>query len=89
MSLRLGALYDALRTAQGVSDDDAKKAAEEVAGYDKDLNRLRIELRAHSVLLTVIVAAVFYVLNVVLQLHQQLAQMAQQLAAIATKVGVP
>jgi hypothetical protein len=87
MSLRLGSLYDALLAAQGVSPEDAKKAAEEVAGYDKDLGRLRIEVRAQSVLLTVLVGAVFYVLNVVMQLHQQLAVMQQTLAAIAAKVG--
>jgi hypothetical protein len=41
MSLRLGALYDALLTAQGVSPDDAKKAAEEVAAYNNDIAELR------------------------------------------------
>lgn len=41
MSLRLGALYDALRTAQGVSEKDAREAAEEVAAYSRlaDLRR--------------------------------------------------
>jgi hypothetical protein len=33
MALRLGALYDALRQAQ-VSENAAKNAAEEVAGYE-------------------------------------------------------
>jgi hypothetical protein len=47
-----------------------------------------IELRAHSVLLTVLIAAVFYALNVVMQLHQTLAAMNQTLTAIAVKVGV-
>jgi hypothetical protein len=39
MALRMGALYDALRTGQGISDEDAKKAAEEVASYD---NRMAV-----------------------------------------------
>jgi hypothetical protein len=34
MALRMGALYDALRTAQGITEDDARRAAEEVASYD-------------------------------------------------------
>ena len=82
----MGALHDALLRPGDA--DLAKKAAEEVAGYDKDLGRLRIEVRAQSVLLTVLVAAVFYVLNVVMQLHQTLAAMNQTLTAIAAKVGV-
>ncbi len=36
MSLMLGALYDALRQGQ-VPDDAARKAAEEVAGYESRL----------------------------------------------------
>ncbi len=34
MALRMGALYDALRTAQGITEDDARRAAEELADYD-------------------------------------------------------
>jgi hypothetical protein len=45
MSLRLGALYDALLTAQGVSPEDAKKAAEEVAGYDNAIADLRSDVK--------------------------------------------
>ena len=45
MSLRLGALYDALLTAQGVSVEDAKKAAEEVAAYDSRLADLRRDVK--------------------------------------------
>lgn len=39
MALMVGSLYDALKEA-GVSDDKAKKAAEEVAAYDNALNGL-------------------------------------------------
>lgn len=34
MALRMGALHDALRSGQGISEDDARRAAEEVASYD-------------------------------------------------------
>ena len=40
MALRLGALYDALRTGQGISEEDAKRAAEEVASYDNRMAAL-------------------------------------------------
>ena len=40
MALRMGALYDALRAGQGLSDEDAKRAAEEVASYDNRLAAL-------------------------------------------------
>ena len=40
MALRMGALYDALRTAQGITDDDAKRAAEEVANYENRISRI-------------------------------------------------
>jgi hypothetical protein len=36
----MGALYDALRAGQGLSDEDAKRAAEEVASYDNRLAAL-------------------------------------------------
>lgn len=79
MSLRLGALQDALLDPGNA--EKARLAAEEVAGYDKDLWRLRMEVRAHSVLLTLITAMLFYLLNVAMRLEQTL-------AAVAAKVGV-
>jgi len=36
----MGALYDALRTGQGISEEDAKRAAEEVASYDNRMAAL-------------------------------------------------
>jgi hypothetical protein len=36
----MGALYDALRTGQGISEEDAKRAAEEVADYDNRIARI-------------------------------------------------
>jgi len=44
MALRMGALYDALRQAQGISDDDAKRAAEEVANYENRIARIESSL---------------------------------------------
>jgi hypothetical protein len=40
VSLMLGKLYDALRSANGVTDDRARQAAEEVAGYESRLATL-------------------------------------------------
>jgi hypothetical protein len=81
MSLMLGKLYDALRAADGIDDTKAREAAEEVAGYDKDLWQLRMEVRAHSVLLGLITALLIYLLTMMLRLSETV-------AAIAAKVGV-
>ncbi len=50
MTLRMGALYDALRSAQGISEELAKKAAEEAAE-----NRL-VGIRTRLTLVTWLVA---------------------------------
>lgn len=44
MPLRLGHLYDALRSAQGINDEAARQAAEEVANYDNRLARVESRL---------------------------------------------
>lgn len=44
MALRMGALYDALKTAHGISEEDAKRAAEEVANYDNRIARIEASL---------------------------------------------
>jgi hypothetical protein len=44
MALRLGMLYDALRSAHGVDEEDARKAAEEVADYDARIGRVERDL---------------------------------------------
>jgi hypothetical protein len=43
MALMLGQLYDALR-AGNVPDDKARAAAEEVANYEGELSKLRLEM---------------------------------------------
>jgi hypothetical protein len=40
----MGALYDALRTAQGISEEAAKGAAEEVANYDNRIARIEASM---------------------------------------------
>ena len=44
MALRMGALYDALKTGQGISEEDARRAAEEVASYDNRMARIEARL---------------------------------------------
>jgi len=43
MALMLGQLYDALR-AGNVPDDKARAAAEEVANYEGEIGKLRLEM---------------------------------------------
>ena len=43
MALMLGQLYDALR-AGNVPDDKARAAAEEVANYEGELSKLRLDM---------------------------------------------
>ncbi len=43
MALRMGSLYDALLEAN-VSDDSARKAAEEVATYERDMMDIKTEM---------------------------------------------
>ena len=44
MALRMGALYDALRQGQGIPEEDAKRAAEEVANYENRIARVEASL---------------------------------------------
>ncbi len=43
MPLRMGALYDAL-IAGNIPEEQARKAAEEVAGFDTDMHGVRADL---------------------------------------------
>ena len=43
MALMLGSLYDALKSA-GVDDEKAKRAADEVAGYDNRVGNVEADL---------------------------------------------
>ena len=44
MALRMGALYDALVKGQGIGEEDAKRAAEEVANYENRIARVEASL---------------------------------------------
>jgi len=44
MSIMLGKLYTALRAGQGISEEDARAAAEEVAGYESRLAAIESRL---------------------------------------------
>jgi hypothetical protein len=63
MSLRMGALYDALRSAQGISHEDAKKAAEEVAGYENRLAGIETRLTLLTWIASTNVALTLFVLG--------------------------
>ena len=43
MALMLGQLYDALRPGNG-PDDEARAAAEEIANYEGELTKLRVDI---------------------------------------------
>lgn len=61
MALRMGNLYEALRES-GASDERARKAAEEVADYQKQLSDIRTDLSLVKGLLGVVVAGVMALL---------------------------
>lgn len=44
MTLMLGKTYDALRSADGVSDEQAREAAEEIAAYENRLSSIESRL---------------------------------------------
>jgi hypothetical protein len=64
----MGALYDALRTGEGISEDDAKRAAEEVAGYDNRLAALDTKVAVLTwmvgVLITLVVANLWMTITI-------------------------
>lgn len=66
MALRLGALYDALRSAAEVTEEQARQAAEEVAGYEnrmaaieRDLTLLKWMVGTNIVMTGAIIARLF------------------------------
>ena len=59
MSLRLGALYDALLDPGNA--EKAQRAAEEVAGYDKALADIRGDLKLVQWMLGVVIVVLFAV----------------------------
>jgi hypothetical protein len=55
MAIMLGALYKALLEGQGITEDTARAAAEEVAGYDSRLAAIDTKLAVMQAMLGVIV----------------------------------
>lgn len=95
MALMLGKLYDALR-AGNVPEQQAREAAEEVAGYDREIASIRTDVRvvqAVSGIIVVILLAVLWQLfalrGEVSALHAQVdagfATLNQRLSELATQ----
>jgi hypothetical protein len=68
MALRMGQLYDALRGAQGVSEDAARQAAEEVANYDNRIARVEGDLTVLKWMVGTNLALTLIILSLVLRL---------------------
>jgi hypothetical protein len=79
MAMMLGALYKALTEP---TEENARRAAEEVAGYESRLAAIDMKLAVGQALLGISVTLLLGLLWLVLRLSEQL-------AAIAAKVGVP
>jgi phage shock protein A len=58
MALRMGALYDALRQAAGISEEDARRAAEEVANYENRIGRIEARLDTLAWMVSAVIALV-------------------------------
>jgi len=65
MALMLGALYEALRRT--ADDDVARKAAEEVAGYESRLSSMESRLSTMDTKLNVITGLILLVLGLLLR----------------------
>jgi hypothetical protein len=61
MALMMGSLYEALKEA-GTGDDKAKAAAEEVAGYERDIMEMKSVQRLHTWMLGVNTAMILAIL---------------------------
>ena len=66
MAVMLANLYDALRAA-GANDELAKKAAEEVAGYERQLGDIRAELSVLKWMVGTNIALTLIVLGLLLR----------------------
>jgi hypothetical protein len=73
MALRLGALYDALRSAN-IPEAEARAAAEEVAGYESRLSDLAADLRLLKWMVGAVITFVLLNLAVTLNVLSRLPQ---------------
>ncbi len=76
MALRLGALYDALQQATGISDDKARAAAEEVASYEARMASLESQLRVIQWMLGTVLVIVLIVLGQLVALTWKVSELA-------------
>jgi hypothetical protein len=58
MALRMGHVYDALRQAQGVPEEAARQAAEEIAGYENRLANIESDLRVLKWMVGIVIVIV-------------------------------
>jgi hypothetical protein len=58
MALRMGHVYDALRQAQGVPEEAARQAAEEIAGYENRLANIESDLRVLKWMVGIVIVLV-------------------------------
>ena len=68
MALLLGKVYQALRMAEGVSDETAREAAEELAGYDARLAAVESQLRLLTWMVGTNIVFTFIILGLVVQI---------------------
>lgn len=72
MPLRMGYLYDALRTATGIDDEAARKAAEEVAGYDNRIAKVESDLTVLKWMVGTVIALVLINLGLTMRILEQM-----------------
>jgi hypothetical protein len=86
MALMLGKLYDALRAAD-VPDQKARDAAEEVAGYDREIANLRTDMRVVQAVSGVLVVFALAVLWQLVGLRGEVSELHAVIGALNEKVG--
>ncbi len=57
MSLMLAKTYEAFKAA-GAPEDKAQAAAEEIAGFERDISDIKASLKLHSTMLGIITAGI-------------------------------
>ena len=62
MAMMLGAIYEALIEAQGITEETARLAAEEVAGYDKAIADVRTDIKVIQAMLSMVLLLLIGVL---------------------------
>lgn len=87
MALRMGALYDALRQSSEITEDQARAAAEEVAGYDSRMSVMQRDLAVLKGIGGTLIALTLLVLGVVLSMNMRVATLEAGLNALSTRLA--